>query len=633
MSAPIPEQFRSLPLGAVLPAGWLRTQLEENLAGFTGHLDALVPALVVQDDLYGRDRLTPAVREKDVGAQGVPPQDRAQFLWWNSETQGNWWDGLLRTAVLLQDAAALARAARQVDALLATQDASGYLGIYAPALRYQVIGEHGELWAKTTALRYLLGWYEHTRQPHVLDAVRRSVEDVMTHYPIGASQPFRTDRPDTCGLTHGLAFTDVLEHLHRLTGDRRYADYIAFLYADFSAQPLAEDAQPASLLDPAQPLRGHGVHTYEHLRCVAAAYHATGAPRLGDALAAFERKVREVVLPSGGPVGDEYIDGRGKHGGPRGYEYCSLQELLHSQVSLLCKRGDAALGDAIERLFLNAAQGARHPDGRGIAYLASDNAFAMTGALDGNPQTPTQTRYKYSPVHQDAAVCCVPNAGRIAPTYVQHMWLRDGDALVAALLGPCTLRTPVAGRTIEIVQDTTYPSEDTVHFTVIGARDGLALRVRRPAWATQVHADLPFVERDGFLRFTIPRGDAPVAFGVTFGSRLVQHRDGRGDAYFTDGPCVLARALPAYATITKRYDVPEFADRTFTTPDPVAYRTPGAVQATRERDAVRRWRVALHDPRTSQPMDTLLEPMAHTILRQVTFAPADRPSSPDPTDR
>ena len=82
----------------------------------------------------------------------------------------------------------------------------------------------------------------------------------------------------------------------------------------------------------------------------------------------------------------------------------------------------------------------------------------------------------------------------------------------------------------------------------------------RPAWATQVRADLPFVERDGFLRFTIPRGDAPVAFGVTFGSRLVEHRDGRGEAYFTDGPCVLARALPAHATITRQYDVPGFAD-------------------------------------------------------------------------
>lgn len=633
MPTPIPEHFQALPLGAVRPTGWLRQQIAANLAGFAGHLDALVPSLVVDDDIYGRDRLTPAVREKDVGAQGVPLPERAQFLWWNSETQSNWWDGLLRAAVLLQDPAALARAARQVDALLATQDASGYIGIYAPALRYQVIGEHGELWAKTTALRYLLGWYEYTQHAPALTAVQRAVEDVMTHYPIWASEPFRTDRPNSCGLTHGLAFTDVLESLHRLTGDRRYADYIAFLYADFSAQPLAEDAQLAALLDSVQPLRGHGVHTCEHLRSVAAAYHATGDARLGDALAAFQRKLRAVVMPSGGPVGDEYIDGRDTHGAPRGYEYCALQELLHSYISLLCKQGHAALGDAIEQLFLNAAQGARHPDGRSIAYLASDNARAMTGALNGHPETPTQTRYKFSPVHQDAAVCCVPNAGRIAPYYVQHMWLRQGDTLVAALLGPCVLRTQVAGQTIEIVQDTAYPTEDTVRFTVTGARDGLQVRVRRPAWAMRADSDLPCAEHDGYLSCAIPPSDAPVGFTVTFGSTLAQHHDARGEVHFTDGPCVLAHALPAHATVTKRYDVPGFADQTFITPDAVPYQCPDAVRATPTGEAPRRWRVELQDPRTAQRVEVLLEPMAHTILRQVTFAPADRSFPSTTVDR
>jgi hypothetical protein len=614
----------------VVPTGWLREQLAANLAGFTGHLDALIPALVVDDDIYGRDRLTPAVREKDVGAQGVPPRDRAQFLWWNSETQSNWWDGLLRTAVLLQDEAALARAERQVDALLATQDADGYLGIYGPELRYRVTGEHGELWAKATALRYLLGWYEYTQEPHVRVAVERAVADVMAHYPIGESSPFATDRPDTCGLTHGLAFTDVLESLYRLTGDRRYADYTAFLYADFCAQPLAEDARVATLLDASQPLTGHGVHSYEHLRSVAAAYHATGDSRLGEALAQFVRKVGAVTQPSGAALGDEYIDGRGTHGAPRGYEYCALHELLHSYTSLLCKQGHVATGDAIERLFFNAAQGARHSDGRSIAYLASDNAYAMTGAIDGYAGTPSQTRYKYSPVHQDSAVCCVPNAGRIAPYFVQHMWLRDGDTLVAALLGPCVLQTQVAGHAIHIVQDTAYPTENTVRFTVTGARHGLRLLVRRPAWAVRVHADLRFDDADGFLEFTVPSADSAVRFTVTFESSLERHRDARGQLYFTDGPCVLARALPAQRAVTKQYRVPGFVDQTFTTSEPVALLCPDDAHAVPDAQRPRHWRATLLDPRTARPVDVVLAPMAHTILRQVTFAPADRAVSSTP---
>ena len=35
-----------------------------------------------------------------------------------------------------------------------------------------------------------------------------------------------------------------------------------------------------------------------------------------------------------------------------------------------------------------------------------------------------QTRYKYSPAHQDVAVCCNPNAGRISPYFVQNSWMK-----------------------------------------------------------------------------------------------------------------------------------------------------------------------------------------------------------------
>lgn len=212
------------------------------------------------------------------------------------------------------------------------------------------------------------------------------------------------------------------------------------------------------------------------------------------------------------------------------------------------------------------------------------------------------------------------------------MWLRDGDTLVAALLGPCILRTTVAGQAIEITQDTTYPAENTVRFTVEGARDGIALRVRRPAWATHVDADITYTERDGFVCVTIPPGQAPRRFTLTFGSQLTQHRDAHGHVYFTDGPCVLARLLPAQASAVKSYGVSGFADQTFTTPEPVALCCPDSVRVSPAADATRSWHADLVEPRTRQPVTTLLVPMAHTILRQVTFPPAehDVPSTPPP---
>jgi putative ABC transport system permease protein len=52
-------------------------------------------------------------------------------------------------------------------------------------------------------------------------------------------------------------------------------------------------------------------------------------------------------------------------------------------------------------------------------------------------------------LHQDVAVCCVPNAGRLLPTYVKAMWLR----------------TP-AGLAVRITATTHYPFELAVEFAI-----------------------------------------------------------------------------------------------------------------------------------------------------------------------
>src|SRR6185312_15483963 len=237
------ETFSPLPFGAVRPEGWLKDQIRENLRGFTGHLDSLAPGLILRDQIFGRDRLTRDVRKKDVGVlAGGDPAAAVQYLWWNSETQGNWRDGFIRSAILAEDTDMMGRAKAYVRAILATQDADGYLGIYDKDLRYHFDGENGELWSKTTLLRGLLAWYEYSRDATVLTSVERAVADVMRHYPAASAHPFVSKTPDVGGLSHGLMLTDVLESLYRITGRSVYLDYALFLYKDFSAATLHEDA-------------------------------------------------------------------------------------------------------------------------------------------------------------------------------------------------------------------------------------------------------------------------------------------------------------------------------------------------------------------------------------------------------
>ncbi|HOZ69205.1 MAG TPA: glycoside hydrolase family 127 protein, partial [Chitinophagaceae bacterium] len=323
---PLAFRFQALPLSAITPGGWLKTELKRNLDGFTGRLDTLAPDLIQQDDIYGKDRLSKKVKNKNLGAVSDAGEWQAQFLWWNSETQSNWLDGFIRTAILLKDKTQLEKAERLINRLLQTQDKDGYIGIYDPELRYRFDNENGELWSKATLYRALLGWYDYKKDPALLTAIEKAVKNVMDNYPVNQSHPFYSVNPDAGGLTHGLAFTDVLEQLYVLTKKQAYLDYCLFLYKDFSTQTLNEDAQFKKLQQADLPLKGHGVHTYEHLRSVIAAWYASGNPALKPAIDQFIRKINRATTPSGAPVGDEFAGGRAGDATSTGYEFCSLHE-------------------------------------------------------------------------------------------------------------------------------------------------------------------------------------------------------------------------------------------------------------------------------------------------------------------
>lgn len=613
---PLPEKLEVLPFGAVKPTGWLQQQIQENLDGFTGYLDTLAPDLILHDDIYDKDRLTKRSKPKQLGALGDEGDWNVQLYWWNSETQSNWRDGYIRSAILANDTMHLRRIKTYINAILQSQDADGYLGIYDRELRYKFDNENGELWAKATLLRALVAWYEYTHDQKVLTAIKRAVQNTMDNYPADQSHPFYSKNPYVGGLSHGLAFTDVLEQLYYITRNRKYVDYALFLYKDFSMQTLSEDAQLKKLFDPSVKLLGHGVHTYEHLRSLAAAYYASGNDSLLQALHHFEAKINDLTTASGGPVGDEWIGGRPADATKRGYEYCSLQELMNSYESLYAKTGNKQYGDKVEHLFFNAAQGARNPEESCIAYLKSDNSYYMTGGLNGDTSDAKQTRYRYSPVHREAAVCCVPNAGRIAPYYTQYMWLKDKKGLVASLLGPCTLQTRINNKPVSITEETAYPFENKVTFVV--AAPGLAfdLKIRKPGWATAVQVNMPYTEQDGFIIIS-KKWTARERVALLFTAALEAKTDNNGEHYFEYGGLVLAHAIAATPQVTKSYTVQGLADYNYR-PDSLTLYTYIPQQAVMQK-APLQFETLLRNTATRQAETVILQPMGQTILRQVTF--------------
>lgn len=635
---PVPQTYQWLRLGEVKPRGWLLEQMHQDLSqGFVGRLDQLVPELIVHDDIYGQNRLTKKIKNKDLGNISQDTKWEVQYLWWNSETQSNWWDGFIRHAILTDYAPSLSKVDNYIDRVLSYQDENGYLGIYGPDLRYNFEGENGELWAQSTLFRGLLAYYEATNNPRVLTAIERAMQVTMQAYPIDESTPFKADK-SFAGLCHGLTITDALDRLYQLTNKNEYLEYALWLYEDYSQHDLSEqDIQYNNLQDSSYRFQGHGVHVYEHLRPLLTSYYASGNPKLKQALDAYHEKLNSCLCPSGGPIGDEWIRGRKADPSETGYEYSSIHELLDSYSHLLQKTGEMTWADQAEKLLFNAGQGARHPRLSCIAYLKTDNSYSMTGPLHPDKERKgkeKENRYKYSPAHEDVTVCCAPNAGRIYPYFVKAMWMRSTQGLVATMYGPCVVNTEVNGSLVNIVEESNYPFELGGLFIInLDKPSKFEIAFRKPVWAGSVNVQAQgakMSEESDLIRLekTWQNGDT---ISLQFETQVQANQDLQGNYYLSRGPLLYALPLLGQEWITKEHKLPNFYDYKYRQADIYNY---GFIPGTETEfeyledkafDIKHPWlnpAYLLGDlvNEDSKQLETVeLRPVGSTVLRRVTF--------------
>ena len=612
------EKYQRLPFGSIKPLGWLKVQMQKDMAGFVGNLDQLVPDLL-NDPIYSSGRLHKQSKAKDLGnlKSGDAGGDD-QYKWWNSETQSNWWDGYIRNAFLLDDHQAIEKVKIYINRILATQDEDGYLGIYDKELRYKFTGENGELWSKTTLYRGVLAYYEYTHDENVWNALVKAVDNVMQNYPLNRSQPFFAGKDFSGGVAHGLTFTDVLDRMHQLTGDRKYSDYAAFLYLNFSENYSSEkDAQLHNILDTTFKLQSHGAHTYEHLRPLIVAAYATGRPELKKALHIYLDRIKRCTTSTGGAIGDEWIGKRQADATHTGYEYCSLHELMDSYAALFQKSGDIKAAEKIETIFYNAAQGSRNPDHSCIAYLKTDNSYEMTGTRNGEAEPDrNQTRYKYSPVHQDVAACCAPNAGRISPYFLQCCWLKEGEnTLLAAVLGPNILETTIQNVPVKIEEITEYPYQNLFIFKIKTTKAvSFQLKIRKPEWAISIKTKENYRLEDGYLVFD-REFSKNGQIELEFKAEVQVKEDLNHEKYFSYGALIYAKPIKAIEHPGKVY-APGFIDLTYSPIDSSRY---GFIANTRASFKDGKISTHLKNKTTQKPEKLELIPLGKTILRQVSF--------------
>jgi DUF1680 family protein len=610
------EKLQKLPFGTIKPAGWLKEQMQKDIRGYLGNLDQLVPDLI-NDPIYGSGRLHKNSQAKDLGnLKAGDAEGSEQYKWWNSETQSNWWDAYIRNVFMIDDKVGIEKVNQYVQRILATQDEDGYLGIYDKDLRYNFTSENGELWSKTTLYRGLLAYYEVTKNERVWQALVRAVDNVMANYPINVSSPFSSGNKFNGGVSHGLTFTDVLDKMYQITGDKKYTKYALFLFQDFSKTYQSEcDVQLSNILNPNYKLKSHGVHTYEHLRpLIVAAYQNK---ELQKALSIYLDRIKNTTTPTGGPIGDEWIAKRTADATHTGYEYCSIHELLDSYTVLLQKTGNAAVADQVETIFYNAAQGARNPNYSCIAYLKTDNSFEMLGTKNGEVEPERkQTRYKYSPAHQDVAVCCNPNAGRISPYFIQSSWMKENETtLVATLLLPNVIETTIKGSKISIENQTNYPNENTFNFNIqMDKPTAFKLKIRKPSWVTSIITPEQYRIEKEYIVFerTFTTNDN---LKLEFKADVKVITDRKGEHYFSYGSLFYAKAISAIQIKGKEY-AKGFDDLNYEPLDTIRYKFIENEKAIYSKNTIK---VGIKNCKTNKIDKATLTPFGKTILRQVSF--------------
>ncbi|MBA4322848.1 MAG: hypothetical protein C0408_08540, partial [Odoribacter sp.] len=129
--------YIKLPLGAVKPEGWLKSQLEAQAAGLTGHLDDFWPDLV---------------NSAWHGGPGEAWERGPYYL-----------DGLVPLAYLLDDQRLIDKAARWVNKIIASSSDSGW---YGPA-------KNKDRWPLAVANKVLMQYYEATGDKNALEVLKK----------------------------------------------------------------------------------------------------------------------------------------------------------------------------------------------------------------------------------------------------------------------------------------------------------------------------------------------------------------------------------------------------------------------------------------------------------------------------
>jgi uncharacterized protein len=437
--------YLPVSLPQVKPAGWILEFLKRQCAGITGHPQA--SGYPLDNTFWGNPVQTP-----DVPDPGM--------FWWPYEQTAYRLEGALKAGFLAGDEKVYHMALTEIDQAIENAAPDGFIG--PELLRTR------DRWPYTVFFRAVLA-------QSAISGERRYLDALVHHYR-STPHPMNFGR-DVAGAEILLALyaetglPDLLEKAQDLY--TRFNQRITELDYDFSLAGMRSD----------KVVTTHGVTFNEIAKLGALFYAATGdQDSLAATLHAYAKVERDNLLADGLHSSAEGMSGNDPL---ESHESCNITDYTWSLGHLLQITGDAHFADQIERVIFNALPGAITKDFKALQYFSCPNQLVATATSNHNWMSRGDNRMAYRPGHP--VQCCTGNIQRAMPNFVERMWMRrqvdQADEVVAALFGPGRLETQVAGAPLTIQQDTRYPFEETIRFTLLPQRPvRFTFTVRIPGW-------------------------------------------------------------------------------------------------------------------------------------------------------
>ncbi len=436
----IPKRtFIPLPLGTVLPRGWLREQLQIQADGLSGHLEEVFPDLGPQSAW--------------LGGKGENWEIGPYFL-----------DGFTPLAYLLEDSKLKARVGRWMNWTLSNLGSDGWIGPKT---------DHPDRWwPRSVMLKALAQYAEGSRDPRV--------EPAMAQYFLL--------------LRNGLESSPLVEW-----AKFRWVEYLIPLIWFVERHPCPVFADIAALLHTqgynwtdhftyfqiTEKVRQNpnlATHVVNH--AMAVKYPALWGLFSGakQDLAGSDQAMKMLDAYHGCATGlftgDEHLSG---HNPSQGTELCGVVEYMFSLETLMSFFGNPAYGDRLETLAFNNLPGAFTPDMWAHQYDQQANQVQCTNAKRDWTNGEDANLYGLAPNYK----CCTGNFSQGFPKYVSHMWMGTPEGGFAAVAyGPSEVTQTLKSKRITIEERTDYPFSGEIELKVkTSGTVEFPLHLRIPVWA------------------------------------------------------------------------------------------------------------------------------------------------------